>query len=146
MLREHELAELLRAWIAPTITESLDRRLAHSFLSCFPVNSNLERPHTWPAELEVFMKTCTACEEQFEDKFSFCPVDGTPLNSLAAALAGYSTQDRSSSTTQESQLLRPHFPGKTISISTDNIEQRRIAGTTGSGIAVSNGSVEEGLA
>ncbi|MGH9971664.1 MAG: energy transducer TonB [Pyrinomonadaceae bacterium] len=37
------------------------------------------------------MKKCTACAEEFADKFSFCPVDGTPLNSLAAALTGYST-------------------------------------------------------
>ena len=106
MLREHELAGLLRAWIAPNVTESLDMRLAHSFHSCFPMNSNLERPHTGPAELEVFMKTCTACEERFEDKFSFCPVDGTPLNSLAAALAGYLTKNQSISTKQEIPLPR----------------------------------------
>jgi hypothetical protein len=106
MLREHELAGLLRTWIAPNVTKSLDRRLADSFLSCFPMNSNLKRPHTWPAELEVLMKTCTACEEEFEDKFSFCPVDGTPLNLLAAALAGYSTQDKSSATRQGLPLPR----------------------------------------
>jgi TonB family protein len=34
------------------------------------------------------MKRCKACDEEFDDKFSFCPVDATPLNSLAAALAG----------------------------------------------------------
>lgn len=34
------------------------------------------------------MKRCTACDEEFEDKFSFCPVDATPLNQLAAALVG----------------------------------------------------------
>ena len=34
------------------------------------------------------MKRCNACDEEFEDKFSFCPVDATPLNSLAAAVAG----------------------------------------------------------
>ena len=34
------------------------------------------------------MKRCKACGEEFEDKFSFCPVDATPLNSLAAAVAG----------------------------------------------------------
>ena len=109
MLREHELAGLLGAWITPNVTESLDQRLAHSFLSCFPVKSKRQRPHTWAGELEVFMKTCTACEEQFEDKFSFCPVDGTPLNSLAAAVAGYPAQDRSGSRTQESQVPRPHL-------------------------------------
>lgn len=34
------------------------------------------------------MKRCKACDEEFEDKFSFCPVDATPLNQLAAALVG----------------------------------------------------------
>ena len=32
------------------------------------------------------MKRCNACDEEFEDRFSFCPVDATPLNSLAAAV------------------------------------------------------------
>jgi len=52
------------------------------------------------------MKTCTACAEEFEDKFSSCPVDGTPLNPLTAALAAYSTQDKSSSTRKSSPLSR----------------------------------------
>ena len=26
------------------------------------------------------MKFCSTCQEEFADKFSFCPVDGTPLN------------------------------------------------------------------
>jgi TonB family protein len=29
------------------------------------------------------MKKCSTCQEEFADKFSFCPVDGTPLNALA---------------------------------------------------------------
>ncbi len=102
MLRQHELAGLLRAWIAPNVTESLDGRLSYSFLSCFPVNSNLMRRHIRLADLEIFMKTCMACEEQFENKFSFCPVDGTPLNSLAAALSGYATEDKPSATIRAS--------------------------------------------
>lgn len=32
------------------------------------------------------MKRCNACGEEFEDKYSFCPVDATPLNSLVAAV------------------------------------------------------------
>lgn len=39
------------------------------------------------------MKRCNACDEEFEDKFSFCPVDGSPLNDLAAALVGKYTFD-----------------------------------------------------
>jgi TonB family protein len=34
------------------------------------------------------MKRCNACEEEFADRFSFCPVDGSPLNDLAAELVG----------------------------------------------------------
>lgn len=30
------------------------------------------------------MKFCSRCEEQFADKFSFCPVDGTPLTPVSA--------------------------------------------------------------
>ncbi len=30
------------------------------------------------------MKQCSTCQEDFADKFSFCPVDGTPLSGLAA--------------------------------------------------------------
>ena len=38
------------------------------------------------------MKRCNACDEEFADKFSFCPVDCTPLNELAAALTGQQSQ------------------------------------------------------
>jgi TonB family protein len=33
------------------------------------------------------MKQCSTCQEEFADKFSFCPVDGTPLNGFAARQA-----------------------------------------------------------
>ncbi len=29
------------------------------------------------------MKFCSTCQEEFADKFSFCPVDGTPLTAVA---------------------------------------------------------------
>src|SRR2546426_4172706 len=35
----------------------------------------------------VAMKFCSTCEEQFADRFSFCPVDGTPLSAVPAAPA-----------------------------------------------------------
>ncbi|HMJ26312.1 MAG TPA: hypothetical protein VK475_10800, partial [Pyrinomonadaceae bacterium] len=31
------------------------------------------------------MKFCDTCQEQFADRFSFCPVDGTPLSAVPAA-------------------------------------------------------------
>src|SRR5258708_30344389 len=30
------------------------------------------------------MKFCSTCQEQFADRFSFCPVDGTPLEAALA--------------------------------------------------------------
>ncbi len=33
------------------------------------------------------MKQCSTCQEEFADKFSFCPVDGTPLNGFVARQA-----------------------------------------------------------
>ncbi|CDM65243.1 energy transducer TonB [Pyrinomonas methylaliphatogenes] len=33
------------------------------------------------------MKRCPTCQEEFADQFSFCPVDGTPLNGLHAVSA-----------------------------------------------------------
>ena len=53
------------------------------------------------------MKRCTACEEEFEDKFSFGPGDGTPLNCLAAALKGPPKHDDSESTMQVRRF--PHL-------------------------------------
>src|SRR6266498_2458130 len=32
----------------------------------------------------VTMKFCSTCKEEFADKFSFCPVDGTPLKALVS--------------------------------------------------------------
>lgn len=30
------------------------------------------------------MKQCSVCQEEFADKFTFCPIDGTPLKEFAA--------------------------------------------------------------
>ncbi len=35
------------------------------------------------------MKRCNACGEEFEDRFSFCPVDGTPINTVPAAMTTF---------------------------------------------------------
>jgi TonB family protein len=40
-------------------------------------------PQRLPAQLEVSMKRCTACQEEFADKFTFCPIDARRLISLA---------------------------------------------------------------
>src|SRR5215212_2750047 len=44
------------------------------------------------------MKQCSVCQEEFADKFSFCPVDGTPLNQPAAPAAQSSAADEDTAT------------------------------------------------
>jgi len=62
---DDELKSLLERWVAPGPSRTLDKRIETSFKSEFSKG--------------VSMKFCSLCEEEFADKFSFCPVDGTPL-------------------------------------------------------------------
>lgn len=83
---EDELKSLLDRWIAPEPSKTLDQRVANSYhremgnadpaadLVPFPQSHN---------EV-VTMKFCSNCKEEFADKFSFCPVDGTPLGALVS--------------------------------------------------------------
>jgi TonB family protein len=41
------------------------------------------------------MKQCPTCQEEFADKFGFCPVDGTPLGVNAAGTAAFRAADES---------------------------------------------------
>ncbi|MEP6919791.1 MAG: energy transducer TonB [bacterium] len=79
---EDELKQLLERWIAPEPSKSLDKRVSSSFhrelVSADAAKDRMPLPLT---EKEVAkMKVCATCKEEFADKFSFCPVDGTPLN------------------------------------------------------------------
>ncbi len=78
---EDELKSLLERWIAPGPSRVLDKRIETSFAREFSgaaeVSQSVLLPHR--REEVVSMKFCSRCEEEFADKFSFCPVDGTPL-------------------------------------------------------------------
>ncbi|HEX8492577.1 MAG TPA: hypothetical protein VF658_07025, partial [Pyrinomonadaceae bacterium] len=39
------------------------------------------------------MKQCSMCQEEFADKFTFCPIDGTPLSGLSASTVAPSLPD-----------------------------------------------------
>ena len=65
---DDELSSLLERWVAPGPSRVLDKRIKTSFAREFS-----------GAEEVVLMKFCSVCKEEFADKFSFCPVDGTPL-------------------------------------------------------------------
>ena len=82
---EDDLKALLERWIAPGPSKLLDKRIETSFAREFSGAAGLPQSMPLPQTREevVTMKFCTRCEEEFADKFSFCPVDGTPLTVVA---------------------------------------------------------------
>ncbi len=71
---ERGLKALFQLWNAPKTPARLDWRIIESYRQQI-----LEGDRQ-----EVFMKQCSTCQEEFANKFSFCPVDGTPLDELTA--------------------------------------------------------------
>src|SRR4051794_27640604 len=81
---DDQLKTLLDRWIAPDPSRVLDKRITTSFQREFSGADGLSQPVLLPHRREevVLMKFCTRCEEEFADKFSFCPVDGSPLKAV----------------------------------------------------------------
>src|SRR5882672_2049420 len=86
VISEDELKSLLDRWIAPQPSKTLDQRVANSYHremgSGVPAADSVRFPQSHNEVVK--MKFCSTCKEEFADKFSFCPVDGTPLKVLAA--------------------------------------------------------------
>ena len=82
---DEELKGLLERWVSPGPSRVLDTRVATSFAREFSGAEGLSQSTLLPQTREevVTMKFCSRCEEEFADKFSFCPVDGTPLTTRA---------------------------------------------------------------
>jgi TonB family protein len=69
---DRELKGLLARWRVPEPPALLDERVTNAYRQQMSLT---------PHESEVMkMKRCSTCQEEFADRFSFCPVDGTPLN------------------------------------------------------------------
>ena len=83
---DDELKSLLERWVAPGPSRVLDKRIETSFAREFSGADRLSQSVLLPHRLKevVSMKFCSVCEEKFADKFSFCPVDGTPLTAVTA--------------------------------------------------------------
>jgi TonB family protein len=83
---EDELRSLLESWTAPQPSKTLDQRIVKSYHmemgSADPKVASAQFPLS--QHEVVKMKFCSTCKEEFADKFSFCPVDGTPLNVLVS--------------------------------------------------------------
>ena len=54
------------------------------------------------------MKQCSVCQEEFADKFSFCPVDGTPLNEPSVVSPVVPEED--TATVAAASVAREHAP------------------------------------
>src|SRR5215211_4275581 len=89
LVSDNELKSLLERWVAPGPSRVLDKRIETSFAREFSGADRLSQPVLLPHRREevVSMKFCSVCEEEFADKFSFCPVDGTPLTPVSAKVA-----------------------------------------------------------
>jgi TonB family protein len=87
-MQDEELRGLLREWNVPPAPGSLDNRVATAYqqsMSSVPASELAFYPHR-DSEV-VNMKFCNTCQEEFAERFSFCPVDGTPLSAVPAPVA-----------------------------------------------------------
>src|SRR5829696_412294 len=101
-ISDNELKSLLERWVAPGPSRVLDKRIETSFRREFSGADGLSQSVLLPHRREevVSMKFCSVCKEEFADKFSFCPVDGTPLALISPPVEDPSlTVDRDPSVT-----------------------------------------------
>src|SRR5689334_25008810 len=101
---DDELKSLLERWNAPGPSRVLDKRIATSFAREFSGADGLSQSVllTQRREEVVSMKFCSRCEEEFADKFSFCPVDGTPLTAVSQRV-----QEPSQTLAAQSEMIEP---------------------------------------
>jgi TonB family protein len=86
-MQDEELRDLLRQWNVPPTPGSLDNRVAAAYqqsMSSLAASDSAQYPQR-DSEV-VKMKFCNTCQEEFADRFSFCPVDGSPLSAAPAAI------------------------------------------------------------
>lgn len=83
---EEELQALLKTWQSPQPSMALNERITSSYLRETSQASVLNNSILPTTDNEVVkMKFCSVCKEEFADKFSFCPVDATPLTAVSRA-------------------------------------------------------------
>src|SRR5690349_23756881 len=83
-MQDEDLRDLLRQWNVPKTPDTLDNRVAAAYQQSRSGSvSDLAFNPTGDSEV-VKMKFCNTCQEEFAERFSFCPVDGTPLTAAQA--------------------------------------------------------------
>jgi TonB family protein len=123
---EDELNRVLKGWIAPEPSKTLDERVSNSYYREFGGDDAATQPVALPQSQKevVTMKVCSTCQEEFAEKFSFCPVDGTPLN-------GFVPRDEESVT-----RAAAHEPAARVTPSVTNSATYAAAAVAGSAGAI----------
>lgn len=86
-MQDEDLKDLLRQWRVPETPASLDNRVAATYQQSTSQTKSVSALYSQRDSEVVNMKFCNTCQEEFADRFSFCPVDGTPLTAATVAAA-----------------------------------------------------------
>ena len=87
-MQDEDLRDLLRQWNVPKTPDTLDNRVAAAYQQSRSGGSVSDLAFNPTRDSEVVkMKFCNTCQEEFAERFSFCPVDGTPLTAVPAAVS-----------------------------------------------------------
>ncbi len=89
-MQDEDLKDLLRQWRVPETPASLDNRVAAAYQQSTSQTASVSVLYSQRDSEVVNMKFCNTCQEEFADRFSFCPVDGTPLTAVPVAAASQS--------------------------------------------------------
>lgn len=89
-MQDEDLKDLLRQWRVPETPASLDNRVAAAYQQSTSQTGSVSALYSQRDSEVVNMKFCNTCQEEFADRFSFCPVDGTPLTAAPIAAASQS--------------------------------------------------------
>ena len=84
-VQDEDLKDLLRQWRVPETPASLDNRVAATYQQSTSPTASVSALYSQRDSEVVNMKFCNTCQEEFADRFSFCPVDGTPLTAVPVA-------------------------------------------------------------
>jgi TonB family protein len=108
-MQDDELRSLLRQWSVPDAPGSLDERVAAAYQQAIsnPTLLSNSALNSQRGSEVVTMKFCDTCQEQFADRFSFCPVDGTPLSAVPETTANAPSIETSRPAAETATFQRP---------------------------------------
>jgi len=115
-MQDEDLRDLLRQWNVPKTPDTLDNRVAAAYQQSRSGGSVSDLAFNRTGDSEVVkMKFCNTCQEEFAERFSFCPVDGTPLTAVPAAVSEPARQPEPAMMAEAAEPARvDHVQPKTV--------------------------------